>query len=240
MESKPRLEQIIERAAQDPALEPVFLRALLDAPLYVHLPLSDDSGRVRIVQFTRPDGIAVIPVFTAVDKATTAAQGAVRVACVQGRELLECTRGATLMLNPNDLSTMLYPEEISLLLDQGIAQIAPMHGHVNDMQVIPADPADSWLADHIAAQARAVPGVFAVYLLSGWRGEWQGQPTHYIVAVGAPQAASERIARAIALVLAEVAVRISRPVDLVTFGPDETFPEWLQGDGVEAIWTRDP
>lgn len=120
MGSESYLDQIIEQAARNPSLEPLFLRALLDAPLYVHLPLSDDSGRLRIVQFTRPDGIAVIPVFTGVDKAETAAQGAVRVARVRGRELLEGTRGATLMLNPNDVSTTLYPEEIALLLDEGV------------------------------------------------------------------------------------------------------------------------
>lgn len=236
MDNESFLDRLIEEAAQNPSLEPAFLRALLDARLYVHLPLSDDSGRLRIVQFTRPDGMAVIPVFTTLGKAKSAGQGVVRIVEVLGRELLDATRGATLMLNPNDLSTTLYPEEIKLLLDDGIANVAPVQGHIDDMQVIPADPADAWLGERIAAMARTLPGVFAVYLLAGWRGEWQGQPTHYIAAVGAPDAIVERVARALALLLADLADHLHRPIDLATFGPNDPLPEWLQGEGVKPLW----
>ncbi|WP_425598101.1 SseB family protein [Vulcaniibacterium tengchongense] len=79
--------------------EPAFFQALLTAVLYVHLPLSDDSGKVRLICFTRPDGITVIPVFSDDVKAHAAARGAARVVAVVGRELFESAPGATWMLD---------------------------------------------------------------------------------------------------------------------------------------------
>lgn len=63
------LQVLIEESASDSTREPAFLTGLLVAPLFVHLPLSDDSGRIRLVQFVRPDGLAVIPVFSDFDRA---------------------------------------------------------------------------------------------------------------------------------------------------------------------------
>lgn len=66
------LDVLMQRAITNPSDEPAFLRALLDAELYVHRPEGDDDDRLRIVQFNRPDGLQVIPVFTDLFKARAA------------------------------------------------------------------------------------------------------------------------------------------------------------------------
>jgi hypothetical protein len=112
MTTPEQLARLQARAIENPMEEPAFFQALLTAVLYVHLPLSDDSGKVRLICFTRPDGITVIPVFSDDVKAHAAARGAARVVAVVGRELFESAPGATWMLDPNDVSCTLYPEEI--------------------------------------------------------------------------------------------------------------------------------
>lgn len=96
------LETWLERSRANPAEEPAFFRRLLESTVYAHAPASDDSGRLRLVQFRHPDGFDAIPFFTSMAKAQFAASSAVRILELVGRELLSGTRGATLMLNPND------------------------------------------------------------------------------------------------------------------------------------------
>ena len=118
--SPSELDSLMQRAIADLREEEPFFRALLDATVYAHAPLSDDSGRLRLIQFVRPDnGQTVLPFFTDETKADLAAQGALRVVAMPGRTLLSITRGATLMLNPNDERCVLYPEEVASLLRTG-------------------------------------------------------------------------------------------------------------------------
>lgn len=126
MTSTAELQRLISLSVADPRHEPDFLRALLTARLYVHLPLKPSSRALQLVCFTRPDGLTVIPVFTDEGKAAVAAQGAVRVGQVRGWDLFMSAPGATFMLDPNDVSTTLYPEEILALLSDGSAAMAPL------------------------------------------------------------------------------------------------------------------
>jgi len=59
MTTPEQLARLQARAIENPMEEPAFFQALLTAVLYVHLPLSDDSGKVRLICFTRPDGITI-------------------------------------------------------------------------------------------------------------------------------------------------------------------------------------
>ena len=116
---------LLTESASDPTKEPEVLRAMLDAPLYAHIPLSVDSSRLRFIQFIRPDdGRTVLPIFSERSKAYEAAPGDVRVICMPGRELLTMTLGATLMLDPNHRDCVFYPEEMEALLRDGRAGIA--------------------------------------------------------------------------------------------------------------------
>lgn len=234
------LDALIDQAARDPALELKFLRALLGAELFVHLPLSDDSGKTHLIQFTRADGLPVIPVFTTWEKASLAAQGAVRVGNCMGRDLLEATRGATLMLNPNDISTTLYPEEIAALLDHGTVTVAPARGTPGALNVAPAGDADRWIGKQVAAAVRDLPGMSAVHLLHGWLDGHEGPPTHLLIGVCVPDAAAEWVARVVGLTLSSMFRRDGRTVDLATYSPDEELPSWLQLDGLVPVWTATP
>lgn len=145
----------------------MFLRGLLESTVYVHAPLSDDTGRLRLLQFTRPDGITVLPFFSEEAQANAAAGQGARVIALRGRALMESTRGATLMLNPNDVSCTLFPEEVAALLDRdAVADLSP--GEVeagNEPQVsIPSDDL-AWLKSRVASALMAVPDVQEAYLL---------------------------------------------------------------------------
>jgi hypothetical protein len=120
------LASILAAAAKNPSKEPEAMRALLDATLYAHAPIGDDSGRLRFVQFHRPEsGKLVLPIFSDEAKANAAnPNGTVRIVSMKGYQLFELTLGATLMLDPNDRDCELYPEEIEALLLRGEAGCA--------------------------------------------------------------------------------------------------------------------
>ena len=124
MISESELEEHLERARGNPEADQEFFRYLLDATVYAHAPISDDSAKFRLIQFKHPDGFDALPFFTSASKAAVAAGNSARIVTFTGRELLEMTRGATLMLNPNDGGAVLYPEEIESLLTTGA--IAPV------------------------------------------------------------------------------------------------------------------
>lgn len=116
------IERLLRIAPDEPGLQPMLFRALLDATLYALIPPSDQGpadGRVRFLQWARPDGVTVIPCFASELKARLSAQANARVAAIDGRQLMEVTRGAILHLDPNDFSCELSPADINLMLAHG-------------------------------------------------------------------------------------------------------------------------
>lgn len=236
MTTPAELKRLIELSVADPRNEPTFLHALLDAELYVHLPLSDDSSRMRLVCFTRPDGLTVIPVFSDEGKARVAGQGAVRVGAVCGRELFMSAPGATFMLDPNDTTTTLYPEEISALLSSGEAAVAP--GVVQNAQISlsPAASEDRWIGELVADAVKGIDAVRAVHL-ANMHVAGCTEPTGFVAIVAVPAAWSERAARAAALALHTNRRAPRLPVDLTTYDPADQ-PDWVSAPGFGAVWTR--
>jgi len=56
---------LLQNAAFSTDDENAFFKALLDATLYAHVPVKQVRGRVRFIQFVRPDnGQTVLPIFT--------------------------------------------------------------------------------------------------------------------------------------------------------------------------------
>lgn len=236
MTTPAELQRLIDLSLADPRHEPEFLRALLDAQLFVHLPLTDDSTRLRLVCFTRPDGITVIPVFTDAGKAEVAAQGAVRIGTVRGRELFMSAPSATFMLDPNDISTTIYPEEIQTLLAGCEAAIAPTVIPQGPVSVAPASPEDRWIGELVLEAVRAIKGVQAIHLVQA-HVAGALDPTGLLVVVAVPRAWSERTARAVAAAL-KTSPRAPRlPVELTTYDPAKP-PEWVAESGLGALWTH--
>lgn len=237
MTTPAELKRLIELCIGDPRHEPAFLRALLDARLYVHLPMSDDSPKLRLVCFTRPDGLTVIPVFTDPTKAEVAAQGAARIAAMQGRELFRIVPGATFMLDPNDISTTLYPEEIEALLANGTATIAPATMSGTSVGLSPAPAEDHWLAERVVDVVHGIASVEAAHLMQS-HVAGSLDPTNLLIVLAVPAADAERAARAVALTLAASGRQPRLPVDLATYDPSEPRPGWGAEAGLEAFWTR--
>jgi hypothetical protein len=234
----PELERLRQIAMADPGQEAAFLRALLDATLYAHLPLSDDTRRMHLVMFTRPDGLIVIPVFTDLPKAQAAAGGHVRVAAVLGRELLEATRGATLMLDPNDVGMTLYPEEVAALLDEGRAAIAPAVFDGPALDLLPPEPLrDAWLLDVLEAALLPIETIQRVHLAAARPAKTNGPADRLLVVIEAPQAHVERAARAIAVALEGAEHVPWLPVDLANYDPAEAALTGVE-HGLQAAWTR--
>lgn len=230
------LQLLIEASVADPSREPEFLAELLEAPLFVHLPLIDDSGRIRLVQFTRPDGLSVIPVFSDFDRANMAAQGNVRVATAPGRDLLAASRGATLMLDPNDTSCTLYPEEIAALLDDGVALRAPLRTSSRPTELEPADVGYAWLGDLAVTAIESIEPVYAVWLARRVDVESSAPPT-LVVILAVAQAHEERAVRALGLALSARLRDSGLTVDATAVDPESGQP-CPTGLGLEPYWCR--
>ena len=232
------LQHLRTRAIADPREEAAFLRALLGATLYAHLPLSDDSGKMHLVMFTRPDGLTVIPIFSDPKQAQEAAHRYVRVAAVPGRDLFEATRGATLMLDPNDVSMTLYPEEIAALLDEGRAALAPTPFDGPALELLAPEPLrDAWLMDVLATGLASIETVQAVHLAAARPAGVEGAADRLLVILEVPRRDVERAARAMAVAIEAAPGVPWLPIDLASYEPGEPLPHGM-ADGLRQAWAR--
>lgn len=231
------LDVLMQRAINNPSAEPAFLRALLDAELYVHRPEGDDDDLLRIVQFNRPDGLQVIPVFTDLFKARAASSPSVEIIGLKGRVLFEATRGATFMLNPNDASCTLYPEEISDLLSGRPVARAPIAGSAAGVEVELADEVDLWIGRLARRALEPIEPVTALYQLKAHTGA--AGLTAALLVIGVPAQHAERVARAIGARLEANAHRLNCAVDLTVFDPSGPLPDWLAPFAASSVWRRE-
>jgi hypothetical protein len=229
----------MQRAISNPADEPAFLRALLDVQLFVHRPRGDGDDLLRIVQFDRPDGLQVIPVFTDIHKAYAATSPTVEIVGLKGRALFEATRGATFMLNPNDTSCTLYPEEIADLLAGRPVSRAPIADRIAGVGVEAADDNDLWIARLVAGAVKAIEPVTVLYQLKAHVPHAAGPPTALLV-IGVPEQHAERAARAVNARLEANAHRLVCAVDLTHFDPCAPPPDWLEPFAGKPVWRRRP
>ena len=237
--TEPRTEALaalMQQAHDDPAQVPRFLRALLEATVYVHALPSEDPPRLRLCQFVRPDGLTVLPFFSDGAQAQAAA-GDTRVVSLPGRTLLEATRGATLMLNPNGVSCTLFPEEIAALLDRNtvadLSQETVEAGNEPTLSV-PVDDL-TWLTRRVEAAAAALPAVHAVYQVDARFPRDPGGLVRLLV-IAVPEAQAERAARAIIVAIQAECARRACSVDLTTFDPAAGTPPWLENLGIAPFY----
>ena len=233
------LEAWLERSRANPAEEPAFYRRLLCATVFVHTPASDDSGKVRLVQFRHPDGFDAIPFFTSLAKAQLAGSASVRVLALTGRELLAGTLGATLMLNPNDGGAVLYPEEIALLLTTGfmarIEKTEHARLHVRAPQAVPG-----WLTAAVHRSVQQAEFVDAAYILESHPAQACETPPGLLIYLVADLRFTERAARLVTAAVQPLCSDQDPVIDVMIHDGAKPLPECLAQPGVVPVFTRRP
>lgn len=240
--SQGELDHLLSLALQHIEHHEPFFRALLDATVYGHLPLSDDSGRIRFMQFQSPeDGRPLLPFFTDLEKALAVGRTDVRILALQGRTLLEATLGATLVMNPNDNRSILYPEEVRTLLATGrIAQVwSETPTKPRDVAVRPPVHAPKWFIEKVRAAEKLLPFVSAAYLIECSPPNNQKYiELHLSLAVAKDDA--ERAVRALTVHLGARLSKLKASLVMTTFEPTEQKPDWLIEGYAKCLFDHRP
>jgi len=222
MTSTEELQALLHRTPRDDQAEAAFFRAMLNALIYTLAPLSDDHPRLRLITFTRPDGVCFVPLFTDEDKAIASAQGVLRVLCGTGRELLEATQGSVVVINPNDEHCALYQEEIACLLATG--RIASIHTETLDTERVvligEPPPAPEWLVKRLQTLYADLGYVEAARLVTMVH-EDNPQYRALTVVIVTAQAFTERAARATTLALQDDCRARNFALDIAVVPSDE-------------------
>ena len=234
MASAKLLQDLLQAARQSTGpneiarAEDAFFKALLKSTVYAHVPLAPSPpGRMRYVQFVRPDnGQTVLPFFSDREQAEFAAGNVRAIIAMAGRELLEQTRGATLMLNPNVDQIALYPAEVdAILAGQSIGTFSK-EVMTESEQVgacppsCPTDELTSILREHFATE----PLVRAAYLVELHRGPEFADISLFLGIVVVP-AHHERLLQLTSLWIKPALKDWSMPLSIMFCNPDEDLPE---------------
>jgi hypothetical protein len=236
--SATQLDALLQQSLKDKTAERAFFRALLDATVYVHAPISDDSRNLRLIQFTRPDGLTVLPFFSNSTQATAATGNAVRVVPLMGRVFLEATRGATLMLNPNGIYCTLYPEEIAALLDKGeVAAVEMVDVPKSEFLFGVPDPTPSWLIEPLVKLYAQLACVQTAYLIEA---RPSNDPDHpmLLIALTSSRLDAERAARATITAIQPLCRNREVGVDITSFDPATEGTGWIDEIGIEPFYER--
>lgn len=228
------LNALLQKAALSTEGEDAFFNAMLDATLYAHVPIDQIPGRVRFIQFVRPDnGQTVLPIFTDRQKAMVALRPEEAILAMKGRELLELTRGATLMPNPNEDRCALYPKEVdALLAGKSLAPYAVETLTRSEQVAVrkPTVPTEA-IREALRPIYASEPNVSAAYLVEIARGANHDERSLLIGAV-VTEEATERVLRGALLALQSVAPTLPLPLLLGSLAPH--LPLGLYDKGVRV------
>lgn len=234
------LDQLLQRALVDGREEPTFFRALLDATVFAHVPLSDDSQRLRFFQFIRPDnGQTVLPFFSDITKAEAIERADARIVAVSGRTFFKLTLGATLMLNPNDAFCVLYPEEILALLTTGA--VPRIDNEIlqteRTLGFRPPVSAPDWFQPCLLRIFSTLPYIQQAYLVEAVKPE---DPSHVtlLISLGVDSSMAERAVRAVTAQMQHEWRDLKVNVDMTTYDPTGGPPDWATAVGVGPIYDR--
>jgi len=226
--SQARLNALMEAIGGHEKAEVEFFRALLDAIVYAHVPPSDDSGRLRFIQFIAPEGDTLLPFFTDQAKADFAARGHAKVVAMTGRELFSITLGATLIMNPNDRWCRLYPHELLALLQRG--DMPPVdqtdlstHGSVGFTRPAPLCQEDMRALRDAVANVGHVRKAFLADLHTD-----QSENPETALAVIVPKEHDERVCRSLVAVLRGTSPKPGFPSGVMALNSAEDLPDGLE------------
>jgi hypothetical protein len=234
------LDKLLQRALVDGREEPAFFRALLEATVFAHVPLSNDTGRVRFIQFVRPDnGVTVLPFFTGYAKAEAVGRTDAKIVAAKARDFFQLTYGATLMLNPNDASCVLYPEEIAALLATGNIPICENEVLRTERTFgfrLPISAPD-WFQPALLQVISSLPYIQQAYLVEMVP---PGNPSHVtlLISLGVEPSMAERAARAVSAGMQHRYQNLKVAVDLTTYDPNEGPPDWATAVEAAPIYDR--
>ncbi|GLQ98988.1 SseB family protein [Dyella mobilis] len=221
-------------AAQDKAF-----RAILDATVYAHVPVEPSpSGRLRFIQFVRPDnGQTVLPFFSDLAQAEQASSDRVSIMAMAGRRLFEITRGATLMFNPNSDAVALYPPEVIALLGGKPIGYFTKEALLESVLIAAGLPSVSTeaLDSPLRALFESEPPVRAAYLTEVHR-EGERAEVFLLLTIVAARAYHERIHHLVSLVLTEESPDLSLPLSITFAVPDEPLPLFCH-EGIQFYGT---
>ncbi|MGR4875904.1 SseB family protein [Pseudoxanthomonas sp. LARHCG66] len=216
--SERELEDRFEQGKRSHLNEERFFTCLLRARVYVHVPISDDSKNVRLIQFRHPDGFDAIPFFTSSQRALRASSKAVRTVSLPCATLFEQTRGATLMVNPNDGGAVLYPEEVAILLNVGTLEtfdkVDLSAGLLNIR--LAASPPDG-LMRMLVASAPFPSYIWEIYLLEKISMEDETSESTLLIYAGVEADQMERGARHLISIVQAMGPRKPRNIEVAVF-----------------------
>lgn len=225
-ERKPSFEELMARSMEDPSAEPAFMTALLEATVYVHAPVKDRPGNLRLVSFPHPQtGVYLIPFFSDLGQAEESSSASIRIIAMTGRQLFENTPGATLILNPNRRYCLFYPEEIALLL-KGKALPPPMRVTGHEEVARPLEPMahpPEWLIKALDGLFAGIPGVESAAIARRVRTDVDTLD-ELVIVVFVSDADAERVGRAATVALKEACEQAKANLDLLSIPPDENHP----------------
>lgn len=213
------------RSMEDASAEPAFMAALLDATVYVHAPLNDRPGNLRLVSFPHPQtGAYLVPFFSDRRQAEEASSPRIRIIGLTGRKLFEITAGATLILNPNQRYCLFYPEEIAVLL-QG--KVLPPVRKIGDEEergraLEPEAHPPEWLIAPLPGLFESIPGVESAAVGRYDRSD-SDSTSHLVLIVFVSDADAERAARAATVVL-KAGCEGLQGLDVLTLSPSLDHP----------------
>ena len=230
MTTRLQLQSLLTTVRNNPLTEPQFFEALLDATVYAHVPVHQVPGRLRFIQFIRPDnGQTVLPFFSDQAKAQFASSDDVSIIAMDARQLFELTRGATLMLDPNDDRAVLYPEEISALLSGKPLVAFGMEKLVEPETVgvrAPTVPVEA-LTSTLMAYCETEPGVTAAYIVEVLRGK-DYKDASLLVAIAARGQVTERVNRISMQRIQPLLSELALPLLMTVIDPDEGSTPFYQ------------
>lgn len=230
-----QLEHLFQQAHSSYLNEAAFYTHLLQAMVFVHVPVSDDAKSTRLIQFRHPGGFDAIPVFTSAQRCARAASVAVKSVQVPCIELFRATRGATLMINPNDGGPVLYPEEITALLEKGTLEtfekLEPAGG---TWDIRPAQDPPLRVVEAVRAGAGSVSFIRKVFLLE--KRETGSEDVVLLVYVGADSVHLERAARHMVQVLQNIQPRSDAVMDVAVYDTETARQAFLGELGAVPVF----
>lgn len=235
--SEPQLEHLFERAHSNHFNEAEFYSGLLNAMVYVHAPVSDDSKNVRLIQFQHPDGFDAIPIFTSAHRCARASSKAVRALRLPCVGLLKATRGATLMINPNDGGPVLYPEEVTALLKNGtLGTFEKIEQAGGSWDVRLAESPSRTIVDAVCTAAAATSFIKLVYLLEKRAPDTVRDEATLLIYLAAESTHLERAARHMVQVLQNLSPRLDTVIDVAVYDIAQARPEFLDQIGAVPVF----
>lgn len=152
LEQEQQLEQLLEKAFDDPALRPQFLALLLNSDIYflgsssndvdIHVEHTLSEGsQIQIKSWNKADGTEILPFFTSLEKLQKAIQDPESYLKIHTQSFFELTLGATLALNPNSgYGKEFTAEEIQGLLSSDFENSAQPYEYEENTQVLMSQP----------------------------------------------------------------------------------------------------